>query len=694
MDFKERLNSCGRFRTDENFKKIIMKNSCRLRQRSALNQKEICLDTESNKELNNIKVIPKIPYRKTNLITSETKRKENIKEIIFPKDENRKQIKYHRHKSDLMDNNKDNDNKSNNPNILFYYQDIKALKIYKKNVLKQINGVEKKNNNNNNSDENKTEKKKIIKKELLDNNEKNDISKSNTIYNSSQRKRRNILMNRVKDEIITNDIKRKNIFLQNNINNNCLNNSLFGKNSQNKNTKINDTYSTEINNSNKNINHYITKEHELYKKRIKLNDNRNKYIHNSMYLFPIEITSVDDKEIIKKEEEEKKHIKNTITDFYDLTLADDYINYFFCEIIDLSNSIEEKSLFDILLNNLNKKYIFNYKYKSFPTSNIKFTYCFKYFCILITPLLFLSKDYDLYKYDSIKGHLLINQFIYSSLYYIGISLFDIPKILNFIKKYKGSKKVAIIHTTISFIKLIFGQKKEYEPLKSALIQLTKNILNESVDNIIKILNNTILFCFNNKTKQKEKLYYPFSRRKTLTKFEENSKNADVPPSAPFIKSTMKKEFCLVLDIDETISHSIKLSFGYYFLLRPGTLDFLNELSNYYEIDIFTSSLKNYADFIIDKIDPFGILISYRLYKHHVTYEKGKSVKNLNMIGRDLNKIIFVDNLESNAKYNLKNLCHISSWINDIYDDELIKLKDKLKYIATSGKFNDDITKGI
>ena len=692
MDFKERLNSCGRFRTDENFKKIIMKNSCRLRQRSALNQKEICLDTESNKELNNIKVIPKIPYRKTNLITSETKRKENIKEIIFPKDENRKQIKYHRHKSDLMDNNKDNNNKSNNPNILFYYQDIKALKIYKKNVLKQLNNIEKKNNNN--SDENKTEKKKIIKKELLDNNEKNDISKSNTIYNSSQRKRRNCLMNRVKDEIITNDIKRKNIFLQNNINNNCLNNSLFGKNSQNKNTKINDTYSTEINNSNKNINHYITKEHELYKKRIKLNDNRNKYIHNSMYLFPIEITSVDDKEIIKKEEEEKKHIKNTITDFYDLTLADDYINYFFCEIIDLSNSIEEKSLFDILLNNLNKKYIFNYKYKSFPTSNVRFTYCFKYFCTLITPLLFLSKDYDLYKYDSIKGHLLINQFIYSSLYYIGINLFDIPRIQNFIKKYNGSKKVPIIHTTISFIKLIFGQKEEYEPLKSALIQLTKNILNESVDNIIKILNNTILFCFNNKNKQKEKLYYPFPRRRTLTKFEENSKNSDAPPSAPFIKSTMKKEFCLVLDIDETISHSIKLSFGYYFLLRPGTIEFLNELSNYYEIDIFTSSLKNYADFIIDKIDPFGNLISYRLYKHHVTYEKGKSVKNLNMIGRDLNKIIFVDNLESNAKYNLKNLCHISSWINDIYDDELIKLKDKLKYLATSGKFNDDITKGI
>ena len=244
------------------------------------------------------------------------------------------------------------------------------------------------------------------------------------------------------------------------------------------------------------------------------------------------------------------------------------------------------------------------------------------------------------------------------------------------------------------IKLIFGEKQEYEPLKNALIQLVKNSLNESIDNIIKILNDTILFCFNNKPKEKEKLYCPFYKKRNKIKLEENSKISDLSPTTPFIKSSMKKEFCLVLDIDETISHSMKLSCGYYFLLRPGTIDFLKELSNYYEIDIFTSSLKLYADFIIDKIDFDGDLISHRLYKNHVTYEEGKSIKNLNNIGRDINKIIFVDNLKSNAKYNLKNLCHISSWTNDIYDNELIKLKNKLKYIATSGKYNDDITKGI
>ena len=67
---------------------------------------------------------------------------------------------------------------------------------------------------------------------------------------------------------------------------------------------------------------------------------------------------------------------------------------------------------------------------------------------------------------------------------------------------------------------------------------------------------------------------------------------------------------------------------------------------------------------------------------------------MNLIGRDLNKIIFVDNMRCNAKYNQKNLYLIPSWMDDIYDDEIYKLMNKLKYIYESGKFSDDITKGL
>ena len=139
---------------------------------------------------------------------------------------------------------------------------------------------------------------------------------------------------------------------------------------------------------------------------------------------------------------------------------------------------------------------------------------------------------------------------------------------------------------------------------------------------------------------------------------------------------------------------MNLPFDNYFLLRPGVINFLEEISQLYEIIIFTSSPKSYADSILDKIDVDNKFISHRLYKEHVIFEKGKSVKKLNMIGRDLNKIIFVDNMKSNAKYNLQNLCHISSWIYDINDEEIINLETKLKNIATNNKYKDDIRKGL
>ena len=167
-----------------------------------------------------------------------------------------------------------------------------------------------------------------------------------------------------------------------------------------------------------------------------------------------------------------------------------------------------------------------------------------------------------------------------------------------------------------------------------------------------------------------------------------------PPSIPYIKKKSRKKFSLILDLDETIVHSKKFNNGFYFFIRPGAIEFLKEISAYYEIIIFTSSYKPYADYILDKLDINKNIISYRLYKSHVIFEKGRSIKKLSMIGRDLKKIIFVDNLKNNAKYNKKNLYLIPSWIGDMKDDEIYKLKNKLIEISKNEKYSDDITKGL
>ena len=463
---------------------------------------------------------------------------------------------------------------------------------------------------------------------------------------------------------------------------------------------------------NQNFNRYSRRRKLLFEKKVsedidaaKMNADEKKVNENFMAPF---LRYSQDKKIIfnTKDEINKKNEDDIITNDTNENNNDNYIIEFFDDIIELCNSIEERTIFDILTKNINKKYIIDYEKfiinKKINEIKDNFDYCFKYFCIIIITFYFLSKDEILYKYNSVKIHLLFIQYIYSSLCYIGYQDLNSKNIKRFFKDYHFKKKVSIIQCTTSIIKLLFDEKEEYSSLNNVLKQLMVNARTTKVEDMTKIINQTILFCFNKKTKTQSPFPYLKQRNSAINSIynnyvsnnKEENKNDEKYPGVPYIKTSMRKKFCLVLDLDETISHSLKLSFGYYFFLRPGVINFLTELSELYEIIIFTSSPKMYADNIIDKIDEKGILISHRLYKPHVIFERGKSVKKLNLIGRDLNKIIFVDNMKSNAKYNPKNLYLIPTWTDDIYDDELFKLKNKLKYIYSSGKFNDDITKAL
>ncbi len=49
------------------------------------------------------------------------------------------------------------------------------------------------------------------------------------------------------------------------------------------------------------------------------------------------------------------------------------------------------------------------------------------------------------------------------------------------------------------------------------------------------------------------------------------------------------------------------------MIRPGCNKFLKELSQLYEIVIFTAAMPDYADWILNQIDEMGY-ISHRLYR--------------------------------------------------------------------------------
>lgn len=88
------------------------------------------------------------------------------------------------------------------------------------------------------------------------------------------------------------------------------------------------------------------------------------------------------------------------------------------------------------------------------------------------------------------------------------------------------------------------------------------------------------------------------------------------PEEPFLPSHDMK-YTLVMDLDETLVHYEDNGVTGQFYLRPYAQEFINEMSKYYEIVIFTAALQDYADWIINRLDTKN-RISHRLYRHHTS----------------------------------------------------------------------------
>ena len=117
----------------------------------------------------------------------------------------------------------------------------------------------------------------------------------------------------------------------------------------------------------------------------------------------------------------------------------------------------------------------------------------------------------------------------------------------------------------------------------------------------------------------------------------------------------ERKYTLVLDLDETLIHYVDSTSDdedSYFLIRPYCKQFLEAMQPFYEIVIFTAGVQEYADWVIDQLDPDKRLITHRLYRQH-TVNRSKTnpypliIKDLSKIGRPLTKTIIVDNLAEN-----------------------------------------------
>ncbi|KAI6105629.1 NIF-domain-containing protein [Pisolithus sp. B1] len=174
---------------------------------------------------------------------------------------------------------------------------------------------------------------------------------------------------------------------------------------------------------------------------------------------------------------------------------------------------------------------------------------------------------------------------------------------------------------------------------------------------------------------------------------------------------------LVLDLDETLIHStskplshstgplgllglgrrnkghtVEVVLGgrhtlYHVYKRPFVDYFLRKVSGWYTLVVFTASMQEYADPVIDWLDAGRGILARRFFRESCTLlPNGSYTKDLSIVEQDLSRICLVDNSPVSYHVNEANGIPIEGWTHDPSDEALLDLLP----ILDSLRFTSDV----
>lgn len=121
-------------------------------------------------------------------------------------------------------------------------------------------------------------------------------------------------------------------------------------------------------------------------------------------------------------------------------------------------------------------------------------------------------------------------------------------------------------------------------------------------------------------------------------------------------------------------------------IRPFALKCLTQLSQFFEIFIFTASQSCYANAVCNLLDPNQELIHQRFYRDHCINMNEILVKDLRIFAnRKVKNMVVVENSIHCMAYQLDNCIPIVSWFDNYQDNELEKI---MNYVMTLKNLDD------
>lgn len=160
---------------------------------------------------------------------------------------------------------------------------------------------------------------------------------------------------------------------------------------------------------------------------------------------------------------------------------------------------------------------------------------------------------------------------------------------------------------------------------------------------------------------------------------------------------------LIIDLDETMIHATantnsnssnkfdfivevlinRTSCLYYVYKRPHLNYFLDVVSNWYNLVVYTASVREYADPVIDLIDNNRRYFKNRLFRSSCPQAQGQYFKDLSLVDSDLSKVCLLDNSAASFALYPDNAIPIESWRDDGNDEALLELLpflDALRFV--------------
>ncbi|KAG6855141.1 hypothetical protein C0991_006070 [Blastosporella zonata] len=143
------------------------------------------------------------------------------------------------------------------------------------------------------------------------------------------------------------------------------------------------------------------------------------------------------------------------------------------------------------------------------------------------------------------------------------------------------------------------------------------------------------------------------------------------------------------------SHMVEVVLGgrstlYHVYKRPFVDFFLRTVSSWYTLVIFTASMQEYADPVIDWLDAGRGILAHRLFRDNgkscTQLPNGSFTKDLSIVEADLSRICLVDNSPVSYRVNEANGIPIEGWTHDPSDEALLDLLP----VLDSLRFTSDV----